>query len=161
VLILDVVAIAGGFVLRTVAGGVAAPVALSRWFVLVVSCAAVFVAAGKRQAEKLRRTKPTSVEGRDVLALYTEKHLQLVLAASASGAVFAYCIWAFQLPMVDGIPWRSLSILPFAACVRRYAVLLRSGDGEAPEEVLLADRRLQLGAFVWLGLFALGVSAGG
>ena len=42
--VLDVVAIAGGFVLRAVAGGVAAPVTLSRWFVLVVSCAAVFVA---------------------------------------------------------------------------------------------------------------------
>jgi decaprenyl-phosphate phosphoribosyltransferase len=160
VLILDVVAIAGGFVLRTMAGGVAAPVALSRWFVLVVSCAAVFVAAGKRQAE-LRRTNPSSAERRNVLALYTEKRLQLVLAASAAGALFAYCLWAFQLPMVDGIPWRPLTIVPFAACVHRYAVLLRGGDGEAPEEMLLADRRLQLGAFVWLGLFALGVSAGG
>ena len=36
----------GGFVLRALAGGVAAPVALSRWFVLVVTFAAVFVGAG-------------------------------------------------------------------------------------------------------------------
>jgi 4-hydroxybenzoate polyprenyltransferase len=56
ILILDLVAIAGGFVLRAVAGGVAAPVELSRWFVLVVTCAAVLVAAGKRQGE-LRRTE--------------------------------------------------------------------------------------------------------
>ena len=54
VLVLDILAIAGGFVLRAVAGGVAAPVALSRWFLLVVVCGAVFVAAAKRYAE-LRR----------------------------------------------------------------------------------------------------------
>ena len=52
--LLDLVALAGGFVLRAVAGGVAAPVGLSRWFVLVVTCAAVFVAAGKRLAELTR-----------------------------------------------------------------------------------------------------------
>ena len=37
VLMLDILAIAGGFVLPAVAGGVAAPVALSRWFLLVVA----------------------------------------------------------------------------------------------------------------------------
>jgi len=47
ILVLDVIAIAGGFVLRAVAGGVAAPVGLSRWFVLVVTCVAVFIATGQ------------------------------------------------------------------------------------------------------------------
>lgn len=102
VLVLDVIAIAGGFVLRTIAGGVA-----------------------------------------------------------AAGALFAYCIWAFELPVVDGIPWRPLTILPFAACLHRYGALVRDGDGEAPEEVLLADRRLQVAALGWLALFTLGVNAGG
>ena len=58
-LVLDILAIAGGFVLRAVAGGVAAPVTLSRWFLLVVTSAAVFVAAAKRYAE-LRATGPRS-----------------------------------------------------------------------------------------------------
>src|SRR5579884_1797603 len=40
VLLLDIFAIAGGFVLRAVAGGVASPVTLSRAFVLVVTAAA-------------------------------------------------------------------------------------------------------------------------
>ena len=56
IVLFDLVAIAGGFVLRAVAGGVAAPVTLSRWFLLVVTAAAVMVAAGKRLAE-LRRTE--------------------------------------------------------------------------------------------------------
>jgi decaprenyl-phosphate phosphoribosyltransferase len=86
--ILDVVAIAGGFVLRAVAGGVAAPVMLSRWFVLVVTFAAVFVAAGKRQAE-VRRTAGTDTAGRRSLEVYTTARLRLFLVASASAAVFA------------------------------------------------------------------------
>jgi decaprenyl-phosphate phosphoribosyltransferase len=156
--ILDVVAIAGGFVLRAIAGGVAAPVTLSRWFVLVVTFAAVFVAAGKRQAE-VRRTAGTDAAGRGVLELYTTTRLRLILVASASAAVFAYCMWAFEMPTVDGIPWRPLTIVPFAACLARYAVLLRAGDGEAPEDALLGDRWLQVAAAAWLLLFALGVHA--
>ena len=36
-LLLDIIAIGGGFVLRAVAGGAAAPVSLSRWFLLVIT----------------------------------------------------------------------------------------------------------------------------
>jgi decaprenyl-phosphate phosphoribosyltransferase len=51
--IADIIAIAGAFVLRAVAGGVAARVPISYWFILVVSFAALFVAAGKRYADFL------------------------------------------------------------------------------------------------------------
>ena len=62
-IVFDIFAVAGGFVLRAVAGGVAAPVTLSRWFLLVVTSSAVFVAAAKRYAE-LRRTDGPS-DGED------------------------------------------------------------------------------------------------
>jgi decaprenyl-phosphate phosphoribosyltransferase len=158
--ILDIVAIAGGFVLRAVAGGVAAPVALSRWFVLVVTFAAVLVAAAKRQAE-LRRTERTGIAGRAVLAMYGAAHLRLIIAASGVLALFAYCMWAFELAAVHGVPWRPLTIIPFAACLLRYGVLIRAGAGEAPEELLLSDRWLQVGAVAWLALFGLAVHAAG
>ena len=160
VVLVDVLAIASGFVLRAVAGGVAAPVTLSRWFVLVVTAVAVFVAAGKRQAE-LRRSEAAPATRRRVLRLYTPAMLRLILTASIAIALFAYCVWAFQLPAVNGLPWRPLTILPFAACLLRYAALARTGDGEAPEEVLLRDRRMQLAGGAWLVLFALGVHAAG
>jgi len=158
ILLLDVIAVAGGFVLRAVAGGVTGPVALSRWFVLVVTCAAVFVAAGKRQAE-WARTECDAGRRRRVLERYSANRLRLILAISGTGALFAYCVWAFQLPSVDGIPWRPLTIVPFACCLLRYAALLRSGAGEAPEELLLSDRWLQIAGGGWLMLFALGVHA--
>ncbi|MBV8735503.1 MAG: decaprenyl-phosphate phosphoribosyltransferase [Solirubrobacterales bacterium] len=160
VLILDLMAIAGGFVLRAVAGGVAPPVPLSRWFLLVISAAAVCVAAGKRYAE-LRRAQAQSSARRRVLHSYSLPLLRRLLVASGLLALFAYSMWAFQLPLVVGVPWRPLTILPFALCLIRYGALVRAGAGEAPDELILQDRLLQVAALAWLLLFALGVHAAG
>jgi decaprenyl-phosphate phosphoribosyltransferase len=161
-LLLDIVAIGGGFVLRAVAGGAAAPVALSRWFLLVITFAAVFVAAGKRYAE-LRRTDAAagaaSHTRRRVLEGYSETRLRVIMATSVAAAVVSYSVWAFQLPVVDGVPWRLLTIVPFAVCLLRYGKLVLAGAGEAPEDVLFRDRFLQLTGAVWIALFALGVQA--
>jgi decaprenyl-phosphate phosphoribosyltransferase len=160
ILLLDLIAISGGFVLRAVAGGVAAPVGLSRWFLLVISAAAVCVAAGKRYAE-LRRAQIENSARRRVLHSYSLPLLVRVLVASAALALFAYSMWAFQVPVVDGVPWRPLTILPFAVCLLRYGALVRAGAGEAPEELILQDRLLQVAAVAWLLLFAFGVHAAG
>ncbi len=142
VVLLDIIAVGGGFVLRALAGGVAAPVILSRWFVLVVTFAAVFVAAAKRHAE-LRRTASDPASGpngaRRVLKRYTPGSLRLLIAGSGASALFAYSIWAFELSDADGAPWRLLSVIPFTACLLRYGALVRTGAGEAPEETLLSD----------------------
>jgi decaprenyl-phosphate phosphoribosyltransferase len=156
--ILDVGAIAGGFVLRAIAGGVAAPVTLSRSFVLVVACVAIFVAGAKRYAE-LRRPGSDPRFRRRVLNAYSPRLLVAIVAASSMVAILAYSVWSFDLPAVRGVPWRPLTILPFAACLLRYRALVDGGAGEAPEELLLADRPLQLAAVAWLLLFALGVHA--
>ena len=158
VLVLDIVAIAGGFVLRAVAGGVAAPVRLSRWFLLVVTFAAIFVAAGKRWAE-LRQIEPGLSGRRRVLALYTESRLRWILLVSVAGAFVAYCFWAFWVPSVHGVPWRPLTIVPVALGLARYGALVRAGGGEAPEELVLRDPGLRLAAVLWLVLFGLGVHA--
>ncbi len=136
IVILDVIAIGGGFVLRAVAGGVAAPVTLSRWFLLVVSAAAVLVAGGKRYAE-LRRAESQFAARRRVLHAYDPWLLRLIMAGSGALALLAYFVWALQLPATDGVPWRPLTIVPFAACLLRYGALVGAGAGEAPEELVL------------------------
>jgi decaprenyl-phosphate phosphoribosyltransferase len=160
-LLLDIIAIGGGFVLRAVAGGAAAPVALSRWFLLVITAAAVFVAAGKRYAE-LRRTNALSSAGlivkrRRVLEGYSERRLRLILGGSAAAGLFAYSVWAFELPVVDSVPWRLLTIPLFAIGLLRYGRLVLAGKGESPEDLLFRDRILLLAGALWLVLFAIGV----
>ncbi len=159
-IVFDIFAVAGGFVLRAVAGGVAAPVTLSRWFLLVVTSSAVFVAAAKRYAE-LQRTDGRRDRRRRVLDSYSPRALELIIAGATAVALVAYCMWAFSLPAVRGIPWRPLTILPFATCLLRYGELVHRGAGEAPEELLLSDRPLQLAGLAWLALFALEVHAAG
>jgi decaprenyl-phosphate phosphoribosyltransferase len=167
IIVLDIIAIAGGFVLRALAGGVAAPVALSRWFVMVVTCVALFVAAGKRYAELTRTGRTTDADrgaqagGRHVLTRYSLSSLRVLLIASGAGALFAYCAWAFGLLDVDYVTWRLLTVIPFTACLLRYGAIVRAGGGEAPEETLLSDRRLAIGGVAWLLLFVLSVHAAG
>ncbi|HLH66374.1 MAG TPA: decaprenyl-phosphate phosphoribosyltransferase [Solirubrobacteraceae bacterium] len=157
---LDLAALAAGFVLRAVAGGVAAPVSLSRWFLAVITCAAVFVAAGKRFAE-LRSATEAGRRPRLVLSRYGPRSLAGVLALAGAGALFAYFMWALQVPLEHGGLWRLATVPPFAVCLARYALLVRSGEGEAPEEAILTDRLMIVGALAWLILFALAVHAAG
>jgi decaprenyl-phosphate phosphoribosyltransferase len=120
----------------------------------------VFVAAGKRQSE-LARTTDRPGAGRRVLGSYSPKVLRLILIGSAALALFAYCVWAFELPIVDSLPWRPMTIVPFAACLLRYHQLVLGGQAEAPEDVLLEDRWLQVAGAIWLVLFAVGVHGAG
>ena len=156
VILLDIVAVAGCFVVRAVAGGVAADVPLSRWFLVVTSCCAVFVVAGKRHAELVDGARPALT--RIALRRYSGSALRAVLAAAAGGALIAYAVWAFRRP--EHGPWYELSIVPFVMWLSRYAVLLRRGHGEAPEELILHDWALLLLSLAWTVLFLCGIYVG-
>ena len=157
--VLDIVAIAGGFVLRALAGGVAAPVTLSRWFVLVVTrrpcswppvsatpncCGPARAAAGRAGAASCGATRPAACG-----CCWRER---------GGGAVRLLRV-GVRAADVDDVPWRLLTAVPFTICLLRYGALVRGGGGEAPEEMLLSDRVLLLAGIAWLVLFALSVHA--
>ena len=54
-----------------------------------------------------------------------------------ASALFAYCVWAFALPNVERYPLAAADDHPLRACLMRYGIVLRAGDGEAPEELVL------------------------
>jgi decaprenyl-phosphate phosphoribosyltransferase len=107
VAVADIAAVAAAFVLRALGGAVAAQVPISRWFILVVSFSALFVAAGKRYADIL---DPRARRSRRVLDHYTPEFLRLVLAVACAGALCAYSLWAFAAGVST---WRELTIIPF------------------------------------------------
>ena len=84
VVVLDILVVAAGFVIRALAGGVATDIYLSRWFVIVTACCAVFLVAAKRYAE-LRAHAGTG-PARATLRRYSLGRLRLTLAASATAA---------------------------------------------------------------------------
>lgn len=161
VAVLDLLAVAGGFVLRAVGGAVAADVPMSTWFVLCTTFGSMFIVTGKRYAE-LRDMGEDAGTTREILTAYTLPYLRQVLTVCCGASMVAYCIWAFEVKELREADWPfyQLSIVPVVAALLRYLLVLEQGHGGAPEEVFLADRELQLLGLTWLVVFALAVYAG-
>jgi decaprenyl-phosphate phosphoribosyltransferase len=158
--VVDLAAVAAGFVLRAIAGGVAAGVPLSDWFLIVAGAGSLFIVAGKRHAE-VHDLGTDSSNHRSVLAAYSPTFLTFVRAVAAGVAITAYCIWAFERSAEgDTDVWYQLSVIPFVLGILRYALLVEHGHGGAPEELLLRDRVLLAVGALWAVVFALGVHVG-
>ena len=156
VAVADLAAVAGGFVIRALAGGVATDVTVSRWFLLVTSFGALFLVAGKRYAE-LRASDEEGEMARASLGEYSEAYLRFVTGLAATVATTAYCLWAFQRSHHAHLSWYELTVIPFVLWLLRYALLLERGGGEAPEEIVFADRFLLTMSAAWTALFVSGV----
>ena len=156
VAVLDLVAIAAGFVLRAVAGAVAVDVPMSTWFVLCVSFGALFVVVGKRYAEFLE-LESGQMPGRATLSVYTQPYLRAMLTMACTIAILTYCLWAFESNTAAGSVFFEVSIVPVVAAFMRYLLVLDQGRGAAPEEVFASDRVLQGLGVVWAVVYALAV----
>ena len=157
--VIDIALVSSGFMLRTMAGGVAAGIALSQWFLLVAAFGSLFMASGKRYAELLL-VKETGAEIRRSLQGYTETYLRFVWTLSATAVVMSYALWGFQLSnSVEGTAaiWYQVSMVPFVIAILRYASVVDGGQGGAPDEIALEDRVLQLLALAWLFCIAMAV----
>jgi len=155
--VIDLAAVASGFVFRAIAGGVATNVPLSDWFLIVAGAGSLFIVTGKRHAE-LVELGSDSFEHRRTLGEYSTAFLGYVRAVSSGVMITAYCLWAFENAAHTGDEtWFRLSIVPLVIAVLRYALVVDQGGGGAPEEVVLSDRTLQLVGVIWLVFFALGV----
>lgn len=158
--VVDMAVVALGFLIRAAAGGVATGVAMSKWFLIVASLGSLFMVAGKRHGE-YHEMGSDGASVRATLASYTPRSLRAVWVLAAIGTIGAYSLWAFSQPLrFVAFPWAELSIIPFSLSVVRYALLLHSGEGSEPENLLLDDRMLQLLGALWLALFVYGVYLG-
>jgi decaprenyl-phosphate phosphoribosyltransferase len=156
--VIDIGVIAGGFVLRAVAGSAAAAIELSQWFLLIATFGSLFMAAGKRYAE-VRQLGEGHSETRRSLARYTSTYLRFVWSMSAGALIMSYALWAFEIGEAteEGLRWSEISIAPFILAVLRYAVDVDAGRASEPEEIAFTDRALLSLALVWLMCVALAV----
>ncbi len=159
VVVADVAVIAAGFVLRAVAGGVAADVTLSRRFLVAVTAGAVFLVVGKRYAELRAGEEERTSGSRATLRAYSSVAMRRATYVAALASVVAYSTFAFMRDP-DGVSFY-LAIVPVVGWFWRYIVLLGTGVGQAPEELILRDRVLLLCTVAWLVLFVIGTYASG
>jgi len=147
--VLDICIVSSGFLVRAIAGGVAASIPLSQWFLLVFAFGSLFMAAGKRYAE-LQLAERTGAKIRKSLESYTSSYLRFVWTLAATAVVLCYSLFAFER---DGgsASWWAVSIIPFAVAILRYAVDIDGGAAGEPEDIALSDRVLQFLALALIG----------
>jgi decaprenyl-phosphate phosphoribosyltransferase len=155
--VVDLVLVSSGFLLRAIAGAVAASILPSQWFLLVASFGSLFMVAGKRYSEKLEFEHSGGVT-RKSLEEYSLSYLRFVWSVAAGLALVAYSLWAFELGkfLANIIP--ALSIVPFSMAILRYAYSVDKGIAGAPEDVVLADRQLLVLGALWLATFSIYVA---
>lgn len=154
--VIDLAVVASGFLLRGIAGGVAAGLVLSQWFLLVAAFGSLFMVAGKRYSELV--VVGDAAATRRTLREYSASYLRFVWSLSAAVTLSTYSLWAFELSnSQDGTPWATFSIAPFVIGVLRYARDVDKGAAGAPEEIVLGDRVLLLLGAMWAVFVGLGV----
>lgn len=157
--VIELAILAGGFVLRAIAGGTATGIPLSPWFLTVAAFGSLFVAAGKRYSEFVS-LGPEERDARPGLRHYSATYLRFVWTVSAAVLLTAYCLWAFAIASQarHSIPFAELSVVPFVLAVLRLGLDIDHGDVGEPEDVALRDRVLQVLALLWVVTFALGAA---
>jgi decaprenyl-phosphate phosphoribosyltransferase len=155
--VLDLAVVSVGFLMRAVSGGLAAGLPLSDFFLMVAGFGSLFMVAGKRYSEL--HSLGSEAGTRRSLVRYTDSYLRFVWSIAATSTALAYCLWAFE-QAGDGVPWQSISIVPFVLGLLRYAVDIDGGRAAEPEDIILADRGLQAIGLVWFVLVCLGVLGG-
>lgn len=149
VALLDVLIIAGGFVIRVAAGSYAVGATPSEWLLLCTMFLALFLGFGKRRHELLLLGDEAD-DHRPVLSVYTREIVDELLSASMIGALLSYAMYTFFSE--TAVEHKGLMLtIPFAVYgIFRYMLLVHTAkEGGSPEELLLADRPLQVTIALW------------
>ena len=156
VAVVDVFAIAAGFVLRVVAGAEAVDVPISNWLYLRTLLLALFLALEKRRAE-LVLLGGEAENHRGILASYTVPLLDQLVTIVAGTTVLAYALYTLAPDTVQKFGTDRLKLtIPFVLFgIFRYLYLVhRHGEGGQPERVLFQDRATQLNLLAYVGVVA-------
>ncbi len=150
VALVDVMIVAGGYVLRAVAGAVAVGAAPSPWLYAVTAAGALFIVIGRRYAEaRLAGEEPAAQ--RTTLSHYAPPLGGQLLILSATAALVSYTLYAVE---ADNLPENNTMLLTVPLVIFglfRYLYLLNnSRDAESPELLMLRDAPLLAAIAAWM-----------
>jgi len=149
--ILDVLAIAFGFVLRAVAGAVVLHVPFSHWLLVLTLLLALFLATAKRRSE-LVALAGGAANHRRSLEHYTLPMLDQMLSVVMACTLLAYAFYTISPETIAKFGTDHLLVtLPRPIYgLFRYLYLVHRGDSHGnPSDLLLSDRPLQVCILLW------------
>lgn len=154
--LIDVFAIAAGFVLRAVGGAVVIGVPVSPWLYVCTVLGSLLLALGKRRHE-LALLDRAAAGHRKNLGQYTLELVDQLIMIVASATIMAYSLYTFSAETLPADHSMMLTIPLVLYGIFRYLYLLRiKRQGGAPEDMLLADPGL-LGTVITWGLLTLAI----
>ena len=143
VFLMDVMAIAGNYVIRAMGGAYLIDVKISPWLIIGIFLLALLLAFGKRRNELLFLDK-NKVEFRYVLKHYTKKFLDVAIIGTAVSVMGIYVAYAISGPEQVG-DWRLLISIPLAFFILiTYLKKLFSGNiqGRELDDLLTTEKKL-------------------
>ncbi|MFD9502277.1 UbiA prenyltransferase family protein [Streptomyces sp. NPDC060035] len=152
--LVDVSVVAAGFVLRVLAGAVAAGLAVQPLLLICVYCASVALSLGKRRHE-LADLAVAGARHRPALSAYSVPFLDHVVVMNLVAALMCYLGTMWQLRPPYGQVGAALTF-PFAAFhVTRYLqMLMVERSGGDPVDDLMRDRQMRFNLGLWTAVLA-------
>lgn len=149
--IIDVVCIAMGFVLRVLAGGVAAAVPVSHWIVIMVFLLAIFLALAKRRDDLLlvveNQGARQSIDG------YSLEFVTISMAIMAAVIIVAYLLYTVSPDTIQKHGTDRLYLTGFwvvLGLLRYLQLTLVEKRSASPTKILLQDWFLQAVLTLWI-----------
>jgi len=151
IVIIDVFAIAGGFVLRVLAGAVVIEVStFSPWLYMCAALLALFLAVGKRRQEYIMMGDKAG-STRSILEEYNLNLINDMLRLTITTTAIAYTLYATEAETTLIRTEYMMLTLPFVYYgLFRYMYLIYVKEhGGDPTEILFEDRGLQITIGLW------------
>jgi 4-hydroxybenzoate polyprenyltransferase len=155
IVMLDVLAVASGYLIRAVAGAVAIGVTPSPWLYVTTGTGALFIVLGRRYAEA-RLAGESAAGQRPVLSKYAGAFIGQCITISAAAAWLSYTLYTVEAKNLPENNTMLLTLPMVTFGLFRYLYLLNtSRKAEAPEQMILRDAPLVLSILCWMGVSAL------
>ena len=151
IVILDILAIAKGFVIRAVAGSLAIDVVISPWLILCSLLIALFLGFAKRRQE-IVLMGDAAADHRSILKDYSVPLLDQLIAIVTAATIVCYAIYTLTPEVTERLGSRYMILtLPFVLYgIFRYLYLVHVHEkGGSPTRDLLTDKPLLLSIGLW------------
>jgi 4-hydroxybenzoate polyprenyltransferase len=150
--VLDVIAVAIGFVLRAFGGGVAIHAEVSPWLIFITFMLAMLLVLGRRRHELISMGDSATAH-RGVLAQYSLRLLDQMLAIVAGATLISYMIYTASAEVEAKLGTKNLYLtVPFVAFgILRYLYLVDArNEGGDPARLLTRDEPLLMTVILWI-----------
>jgi len=152
VVIIDIFAVAAGFLLRVIGGAVAIRVAISSWLLICTTLLALFLSMTKRRHEYFL-LPGEAASHRPVLNEYSPYLLDQMISVVTASTLIAYCLYTVSEETIAKFHTRNLILTtPFVLYgIFRYLYLVhQKNQGSTPEELVIKDKPLLVDIILWI-----------